>query len=209
MLARAIHADSFRVALCGEESRQAVLARLSALELAFADGQETGAFVREQYLADMNRSNLQRVDRCAMRFELETREPFLDSGVIDYALRCRASDLVTLVDGGPRGKAPLRALYDRYPDQLPAVIRDRGKRPFSEGAGFEEGRLTSPCRELAEAAVSDNAFAEGRRRYADYALNDKEELLYLEKLAAVMDVARASPHLKRPADPRRCPASPA
>ena len=149
VLARAIHADGFRVALCGEGADE-LFAGYPPLELAFADGQETGVFVREQYLADMNRSNLQRVDRCAMRFELETREPFLDSAVIDYALRCRASDLVTLVGDEPRGKAPLRALYDRYPDQLPDLIRDRRKRPFSEGAGFEEGRLMSPCRELAE-----------------------------------------------------------
>ena len=39
------------------------------------------------------------------------------------------------------------------------------------------------------------AFAEGRKRFADFALNDKEELLYLEKLAAVMDISRV-PHLK-------------
>ncbi len=194
VLARAIHADGFRVALCGEGADE-LFAGYLPLELAFNDSQNAGAFVREQYLSGMNRSNLQRVDRCAMTFGLETREPFLDLRVIEYALRCGARDLIDIVDGHPRGKAPLRALYDRYPDHLPALIRDRRKQPFSEGAGLEAGRLASPCRELAEESVSDAAFAEGRRQFADFALNDKEELLYLVKLGAVMDIDRV-PHLK-------------
>jgi asparagine synthase (glutamine-hydrolysing) len=194
VLSERISADGFRVALCGEGADE-LFAGYAPLEAAFADSEETGAFVREQYLTGMNRSNLQRLDRCGMRFGLEVREPFLDSAVIEYALGGDRATHVDLEPGGPRGKRALRALYDLHPDTLPAAIRDRRKTPFSEGAGMEQSRLRSPCVELAEAAISDRDFEDGRRAFADYALNDKEELYCLRKLAAVMDISRV-PHLK-------------
>jgi asparagine synthase (glutamine-hydrolysing) len=194
VLAERIHADGFRVALCGEGADE-LFAGYPPLEAAFATSQEAGAFTREQYLAGMNRSNLQRVDRCAMHFMVETREPFLDAAVIDYALACEASALVERTLHGLRGKKPLRDLYGLYPEALPASIRDRKKLPFSEGAGFETGLSDSPCIGLAEAAISDADLAEGQREFEAYNLKTKEELFYLRKLSALMDIERV-PHLK-------------
>lgn len=194
LLARRIHADGFRVVLVGEGADE-LFAGYPPLELAFAHDAAIGADARAQYLSDMNRGNLQRLDRCTMKFEIEAREPFLDPGVIGWALGCDASTLVATAGGEPKGKAPLRALFDLYPTELPTLIRDRRKTPFSEGAGFDTNRLMSPWRDLAEQEISDRQFEEGRRRFADFALNDKEELFNLQILAETFDVERV-PHLK-------------
>ena len=69
-----------------------------------------------------------------MRHQVEMREPFLD---FRYALGLDADALVHDVNGQPGGKAPLRDLYNLYPDLLPRAIRDRSKIPFGEGAGLD------------------------------------------------------------------------
>ena len=97
-----------------------------------------------------------------MRFELEVREPFLDLSVVEYALGLDATALLKTVDGLPRGKQPLRALYDLYPDALPAVIRDRRKIQFDEGAGIASEGAGWPA--LFEEAISDREFEDGKAR---------------------------------------------
>lgn len=187
LLSRRIHQDGFRVVLCGEGADE-LFAGYAPLEVAFADSAQSGGFVRDQCVGAMHRGNLQRLDRCAMRFQLEAREPFLDPGIVDYALGLDRSALVETVDGRPRGKAPLRSLYDRH--GLPATIRDRRKVPLNEGSGFDLSQTRSPWVDLAEESVSDREFADGRRRFAAFDLRTKEEFLYLRELAQVMDVFR-------------------
>jgi asparagine synthase (glutamine-hydrolysing) len=70
------------------------------------------------------------------------------------------------IDGHAKGKAPLRTLYDLYPQQLPISIRDRVKVPLNEGSGFDISYTNSSWRAFAEQAVSDREFADGRRRFA-------------------------------------------
>ena len=186
-----IHQDGFRVALCGEGADE-LFAGYEPLELAFAQADGIGRSVREQCLGMMHRANLQRVDRCAMRFELEIREPFLDRSIAGYAKGLGSEALVEQSGGMPVGKAPLRALYDQHPSQLPAFIRDREKKLFHEGAGADEGGWLS----LFEDAISDSEFCDGQRAFADFAIASKEELFLLRALARDMDVKRV-PHLRR------------
>ncbi|MGC1300849.1 MAG: asparagine synthase-related protein, partial [Caulobacteraceae bacterium] len=124
LLSRQAHADGFRVALCGEGADE-LFAGYVPLEAAYAEGAEFGDPVRAQCLGGMHRSNLQRVDRCGMRFGVEVREPFLDPAVIAYALNLDASALVREVDGHAVGKQPLRRLFELHPDRLPAGIAAR------------------------------------------------------------------------------------
>jgi asparagine synthase (glutamine-hydrolysing) len=194
LLSKKVHEDGYRVVLTGEGADE-LFAGYQALELAFDHDPAIGADARAQYLSDMNRGCLQRLDRATMRFEVEAREPFLDPEVIAWALGCAPYDLARTARGELRGKAPLRALFDLHPRQLPRLIRDRRKTPFSEGAGFDVSRTLSPWRELAEQEISDMAFEEGRRRFAGFGLNDKEELYNLQILAETFDVERV-PHLK-------------
>jgi asparagine synthase (glutamine-hydrolysing) len=193
LLARRIHQDGYRVALAGEGADE-LFAGYIPLELAFADSDLKGSFVRHQHIGAMHRSNLQRIDRCGMRFQVEVREPFLDPTMVDYAFNLRGSALVQNIDGHAKGKAPLRTLYDLYPQQLPISIRDRVKIPLNEGSGFDISYTNSSWRAFAEQAVSDREFADGRRRFAAFDLRTKEEFLYLNTLATVMDVFRI-PHL--------------
>jgi asparagine synthase (glutamine-hydrolysing) len=193
LLARRIHQDGHRVALAGEGADE-LFAGYIPLEVAFADSDHKGSFVRHQQIGAMHRSNLQRIDRCGMRFQVEVREPFLDPTVVDYAFSLRGSALVQNIDGHAKGKAPLRTLYDLYPQQLPISIRDRLKVPLNEGSGFDVSYTNSSWRAFSEQAVSDREFAEGRRRFAAFDLRTKEEFLYLNTLATVMDVSRV-PHL--------------
>ncbi len=193
-LSQRIHADGFKVALCGDGADE-LFAGYPVMELCYAADPQIGEGVRNQNLALMGRDNLQLLDRCAMRFQIEAREPFLDPAVIAYALGCDRGLLFDARDGGLHGKAPLRRIFDLAPDRLPREIRDRPKRPFNEGCGFDRDARTGPWARYAAEALSDHDLKEGAAEYADYAVTTKEELLYLRLLAERMDVARV-PHLK-------------
>ena len=193
VLSRAMHADRFKVALCGDGADE-LFAGYRTHELGYAAGEDVGAMIRNQGLALMARDNLQLLDRCSMRFQVEAREPFLDTAVVALALRSPGSALLTRGKGGVRGKAPLRALFDRHPEALPAAIRDRRKTPFNEGSGFDVDAKTSPWTRHADRMITQADLEDGMREFAPYAITTKEELLYIRKLSARMNIARV-PHL--------------
>jgi asparagine synthase (glutamine-hydrolysing) len=188
--AKRMHQDGYRVALCGEGADE-LFAGYEPLEQAFTQANELGGSVQIQCLAMMHRANLQRVDRCAMRFEVEMREPFLDQSVVAYARNLDRAAQIDLKDGVATGKAALRAIYDLYPDQLPRTIRDRKKLLFAEGAGG-----SSIWVDLFESTVSDADFLDGQREFAGFGIKTKEELFLIRALASCMAVERV-PHLHR------------
>jgi asparagine synthase (glutamine-hydrolysing) len=192
LLSQRIHQDGFRVALCGEGADE-LFAGYSPLENAFMQSNGAGRYVQQQCLGMMHRANLQRVDRCSMQFQLEIREPFLDQTVVDYASELDESALVKRTSGTSVGKAPLRALYDLYPSELPTCIRDRQKMLFHEGAGGDVEQ--SGWLDMFETALSDADLDEGRREFSDFEIVTKEELFYMRILAVKMDVKRI-PHLR-------------
>jgi asparagine synthase (glutamine-hydrolysing) len=191
LLSQRIHQDGFRVALCGEGADE-LFAGYEPLEHAFTQTNGAGRYVQQQCLDMMHRANLQRVDRCSMRFQLEIREPFLDQAVVSYASGLAETAMVERTQA-PTGKAPLRALYDLYPSALPMLIRDRRKMLFHEGAGADADG--SQWLDLFEAALSHADFRAGQREFADFAIATKEELFFMRILAAKMDVRRI-PHLR-------------
>lgn len=191
-VSKAMHRDGFRVGLCGEGADE-LFCGYAPLEIAFHDSPADGVVFRDECLSLMHRVSLQRVDRASMRQSLEMREPFLDPAVVNYALGLAPSALVREVNGLPSGKMPLRELYDLYPDELPATIRDRSKIAFGEGAGLETGKDGWARR--FEELVSDADFRDGQRQFGAFRVQSKEELYYLRKLAEVIDVNRV-PYLK-------------
>jgi asparagine synthase (glutamine-hydrolysing) len=189
-----MHRDGFRVNLCGEGADE-LFCGYAPLEVAFNESAAEGQPVRDEVLGLMNRVSLQRVDRCAMRYQVETREPFLDPSVVNYALNLDASALVRDLNGLPTGKMPLRDLYNLYPDQLPSIIRDRTKVPFGEGAGLDVSERSSDWKRRFDAAISDADLRDADREFAGFKVQSKEELFYLRKLSQAIDVARV-PHLR-------------
>ncbi len=192
LLSQRIHRDGFRVALCGEGADE-LFAGYSPLESAFMQSNDAGRYVQKQCLGMMHRANLQRVDRCSMKFQLEIREPFLDQTVVDYASGLDRAALVKQTGRTLVGKAPLRALYDLYPSELPACIRDRPKMLFHEGAGGDVA--ASGWLEMFETSLSDADFRDGQREFPDFKIATKEELFYMRILAGKMD-PKQIPHLR-------------
>ena len=192
LLSQRIHQDGFRVALCGEGADE-LFAGYSPLEHAFMQPNGMGRYIQNQCLGMMHRANLQRVDRCSMRFQLEIREPFLDQSVVGYARELDESALLKRTGNAPIGKAPLRALYDLYSSELPTLIRDRPKMLFHEGADGDVER--SGWLDLFEAALSDADLHDGQREFADFEIGNKEELFFMRALADKMNVNRI-PHLR-------------
>jgi asparagine synthase (glutamine-hydrolysing) len=193
-VAQAMNRDGFRVALCGEGADE-LFCGYAPLEIAFHERDGRAEALREECLGLMHRVSLQRVDRCTMRHQVEAREPFLDPAVVRHALALDGAALVRERGGLAIGKAPLRDLYDLYPDELPATIRDRAKVPFSEGAGLDASPQDSTWKMRFEDAISDLDLLEGRCEYAAFNVQTKEELYYLRSLARSMDVFRV-PHLR-------------
>jgi asparagine synthase (glutamine-hydrolysing) len=194
LLSERIHRDGFRVALCGEGADE-LFAGYEPLEIAFMQTKSVGRYAQKQCLAMMHRANLQRIDRCSMRFQLEIREPFLDQTIVNHAIALDESELVKTASDIAIGKAPLRALYDLYPSELPDLIRNRQKLLFHEGAGAGAGVEKSDWRDLFEGEMSDADFYDGQLEFADFQIATKEELFYMRALAAELDVKRV-PHLR-------------
>ena len=192
--AERMHQDGFRVALCGEGADE-LFSGYPPLEVAYDAGDPNAGAMREEVLGLMHRVSLQRVDRCSMRHQVEMREPFLDPAVANYALGLTGEQLVARRDGLPTGKIPLRDLYNLYPKQLPASIRDRSKVQISDGAGLDISAEGSAWKQRFEAAISDRDFEDGKRAFAAFSPCSKEELYYLRKLAGAMDINRI-PHLR-------------
>jgi asparagine synthase (glutamine-hydrolysing) len=192
LIAQRMHEDGFRVALCGEGADE-IFAGYTILEDVYNQANGAGRFVQDQCLSMMHRASLQRVDRCSMRFQLEIREPFLDLTLVNYASGLDGHSLIGRGGDGATGKAPLRALYNLYPRELPSAIRDRRKMPFDEGAGTDvDGSGWSG---LFDEAISDADFRDGQRAFADFSVRTKEELFYIRALASKMDISRI-PHLR-------------
>lgn len=189
-VAQRMHRDGFRVALCGEGADE-LFCGYAPLEIAFQDDSAAGCEIRNECLGLMHRVNLQRVDRCSMQYQIETREPFLDPSVANYALNLSADALVRGVDGKATGKAALRDIYNLYPNDLPASIRDRAKVPFGAGADAEGSSWRARFNE----AISDRDLLDGKMEFADFNVQTKEELYYLRKLSQAMNVQRV-PHLR-------------
>jgi asparagine synthase (glutamine-hydrolysing) len=189
-----IHNDGIRVALCGEGADE-LFCGYPPLEIAFQDNRDFGQKMRGECLALMHRVSLQRVDRCSMRHQVETREPFLDPTVANFALNLDGAALVREVGGMAVGKHILRDIYNLYPNELPTAIRDRTKVPFGEGAGLDATPDASSWKMRFNEAISDRELLEGRIEFEPFRIQTKEELFYIRTLAQSFDVNRV-PHMR-------------
>jgi asparagine synthase (glutamine-hydrolysing) len=120
----------YKIVLCGEGSDELFC---GYADFALTSSVEEAERLRRLFLADLHRTQLQRVDRCGMRFSLEVRVPFLDRRVASIALRTSPSELIGEREGVPVTKLLLR---ESVADLLPGYISWRPKMTLMRGAGI-------------------------------------------------------------------------
>ena len=96
---------------------------------------------------------LVKVDRMSMAHGLETRTPFLDQRVAEWAFAMPGSSKLASVKGKPVGKQVLR---ETFRDRLPAEVFSRPKRGFEMPVA---DMLAGPAAERLEAASRPSALA--------------------------------------------------
>ncbi len=122
-----IHEEGIKVALSGDGGDELFGGYEMYQRVSPADA---GKLFRHN-LMSLHRTELQRVDRCSMAFEVETRVPYMDHEVI----RIAAETPVTAKVRGGIEKWILRAAYQ---DELPAYVINRRKNPLSHSSGVHE-----------------------------------------------------------------------
>jgi asparagine synthase (glutamine-hydrolysing) len=114
----------------------------------------------------LHNTALQRVDRCSSAHGLIVHNSYLDSDVLDYALRIPAR--FKIVDGVEKW-----ILRQAASGKLPDVLRKRPKTKFWVGAGV--GELLA---DYADEHISMDDFEREKNLPNGWALNSKEELMY-------------------------------
>ncbi|KAF0108443.1 MAG: hypothetical protein FD146_1017 [Anaerolineaceae bacterium] len=163
---------NFLVAKCASDFVPAVFSGEGGDEL-FAGYEYLKALDPDQLPAELvditnrlHNTALQRVDRCAYAFGTVAHVGFLDSGVVEYALRIPAQYKL-------RQGIEKWILRQAMADALPDAILNRTKAKFWQGAGVEDMLARH-----ADEKITGADFARERGLPDGSRLNSKEELMY-------------------------------
>lgn len=127
-----------------------------------------------QFLKDLYRTQLQRVDRTSMNYEIEVRVPFLDIELLKYVTSL--DETVKINQGVEKW-----ILRESLKNILPDYIVNRKKVVLSEGMGYEgnvpnQGIYSS----FAKKSISQNEFEKYQNEFPNLLLTTKEEVLFLK-----------------------------
>lgn len=170
-LGKIAHEKGFNVVMCGEGSDEVFGGYGDFLSL--TDEKEFQEKIKN-LLSDLYRTQLLRIDKTAMKFAVEVREPFLDKDVVEYALSIHPSLKVAYNN---KGRLTTKfILREAFKDILPEYIYSREKMTLMKGAGIGgvergKGLLLS----FVEEHISEKEFKEIIKNNPDYNLKDKEE----------------------------------
>ncbi len=176
-LSREVAKAGYRIALCGEGSDE-LFCGYGEFVQSKHNGLNDIAInkLRANFVEQLHRTQLQRVDRTAMRFTLEVRVPYLDTQVSSYARTLPVSMLLKQQDSGIwQTKYLLRIAYTGL---LPDEIVWRDKVVLSAGAGFGSNGPEGIFYEYANQHVTDVELQNLQRKYSEFQIKDKEEALY-------------------------------
>ncbi|MEJ2688871.1 MAG: asparagine synthase B [Deltaproteobacteria bacterium] len=118
--------------------------------------------------------NLQRADRMGMYFNLELRVPFLDTEMIDLAMRI-APELKVHTEGDANIEKWIFRKAFSHTGLLPEEILWRYKVQYTQGAGCE-----SLGEQLAEREIGDEELVRLQHDHPEARLNSKEAALYFK-----------------------------
>lgn len=130
LLAEGAKSVGVDVALCGEGADELFGGYPEMVE------RESFVSIRNSFLADLHRTQLQRVDRTSMANTIEVRVPFLSNDLVSLALDSNADSFhFKALDGQPEVITKL-SLRSALSNILPEEFRYRTKNVLSEGAGM-------------------------------------------------------------------------
>jgi asparagine synthase (glutamine-hydrolysing) len=165
MAARLAKEVGVKVVLCGEGADEILGGYLALRHMGPSQLEQASRTLMD----NLHKTELQRLDRMSMAVSLEARVPFLDRGVVEYAMNLPFSAKIKEQDGKRIEKYILRQAVD---DLLPKEIVWREKMPFDQGSG---GRSIIA---VIEEQVSDAEYERERREHPEANLLSKEMLYY-------------------------------
>ncbi len=175
VISKFAHDLGFKIVLTGEGSDEIFAGYNEFLEL---DKSKINIGCK-MLLESMSKGNLMRIDKMAMRHTIETRCPFFDQKLLDFAMSLDSNLKVGEYNGKQFTKLILRKTALNY---LPEYIAFRDKTAFAIGAGMNVGinyKLKDGIlSEIAERKISDLVFSETLKKFPEYKLETKEEVMF-------------------------------
>lgn len=173
----------YRLALCGEGADE-LFGGYPEMGAAVQSGLPDAAIAAmlARFVAELHRTQLQRVDRTAMRFALEVREPFLDLDVVEFAARLPLAHKIA-ADGAGRLRNK-RVLREAWRGLLPDWVVDRDKAVLSLGAGFGSNGPEGLFYQHGLAMMPEEGLQALRARFPAFALANREEAWYFSLYCA-------------------------
>lgn len=174
-IAQAAAEKGFKIILCGEGADETFAGYPEFTQ--GLDDREIEERIR-QFIKDLHRTQLQRVDRTSMAFTTEVRVPFLDLDLADFVLQIPAKYKIIKANDKTITKYIFRKAME---DRLPDYIFNRDKVVLSEGAGYKGNqKIGGLFYEIASSKVSDQELAEYKAKYPNWNLETKEEVYYFK-----------------------------
>lgn len=196
LLSRKIKAQGVKMVLSGEGSDE-----IFGGYLYFAQAPSAAEFhvesvkrVKNLHLADCLRAN-----KSTMAWGLEARVPFLDRDFLDVCMNIDPAEKMINQSEGRIEKYILRKAFDTTdePDvkpYLPEEILWRQKEQFSDGVGYS---WIDGLKDAAEAAISDEQFAQPKPEWGDDIPTTKEAYWYRLKFDALFPQKTAASTVMR------------
>ena len=173
LLAKHAHDLGFKIVICGEGSDEIFGGYGDFLDI--SDENSFHNLIVE-YLSDLYRTQLLRIDRTGMHYAVEVREPFLDRELVEYVLNILPSYKVAKNAVGI--KTTKFILREAFKDILPDYIYNREKMTLMEGAGTGEVNNNKGILfQNAEQKVTDTELLQILEKYSEFNLLNKEDVI--------------------------------
>jgi asparagine synthase (glutamine-hydrolysing) len=183
LLSRKIKAQGVKMVLSGEGSDE-----IFGGYLYFAAAPSAAEFHAEcvQRVKNLHYADCLRANKSTMAWGLEARVPFLDKDFLEVTMNIDPVDKLIKPEDGRIEKYILRKAFDTLDDPqakpyLPKEILYRQKEQFLDGVGYS---WIDGLKDAAEAAVSDEEFANPKPHWGDDIPTTKEAYWYRCKFDA-------------------------
>ena len=174
ILAKEVVRAGYRIALVGEASDE-IFGGYNEFSRLKDENINRGCFMITN---DLEKSHNVRVDRMSMKHTLETRAPFFDTKVVEFAMKIDGKLKVKRENHQITTKYILRKVAEQF---LPDYIAWRYKVPFANGAGMNVGyNFRSQDGDVAKAVLSYKKASLDKKTREKYGFLTDEELVYFD-----------------------------